>query len=166
MGGNTNKYQRDTGENLYRRSMYWFWKRSAPPTSMDIFNAPSRETCTIKRERTNTPLQALVTLNDPQFVEAARALADRALELTDKNDEARIAFIASHLLARSLAPEEVLIVTHSLADLLEWYKAHPEDAKQVIAVGDSKPRSANPVELASWTMLINELMNLDEVLCK
>lgn len=166
MGGNTNKYQRDTGENLYRRSMYWFWKRSAPPTSMDIFNAPSRETCTIKRERTNTPLQALVTLNDPQFVEAARALADRALELTDKNDEARMAFIASHLLARSLAPEEVLIVTHSLADLLEWYKAHPEDAKQVIAVGDSKPRSANPVELASWTMLINELMNLDEVLCK
>jgi len=166
MGGNTNKYQRDTGENLYRRSMYWFWKRSAPPTSMDIFNAPSRETCTIKRERTNTPLQALVTLNDPQFVEAARALADRALELTDKNDGARIAFIASHLLARSLAPEEVLIVNQSLADLAEWYKAHPEDAKQVIAVGDSKPRSANPIELASWTMLINELMNLDEVLCK
>jgi len=77
MGGNTNQYQRDKGENLYRRSMYWFWKRSAPPASMDIFNAPSRETCTVKRERTNTPLQALVTLNDPQFVEAARALADR-----------------------------------------------------------------------------------------
>ena len=72
---NTKKYERDTGEKLYRRSMYTFWKRSAPPATMDIFNAPNRETCTVRRERTNTPLQALATLNDPQFVEAFLSLA-------------------------------------------------------------------------------------------
>ena len=166
MGGNTNKYNRDKGENVYRRSMYWFWKRSAPPASMDIFNAPSRENCCVKRERTNTPLQALVTLNDPQFVEAARALADRALEIGGETDESRIEFIAERLLARPFTADEVAVVKQSLADLMAWYKDHPDDAKQVIAVGDSKPRAADPILLASWTMLTNELMNLDEVLCK
>ena len=166
MGGNTNKYSRDKGENLYRRSMYWFWKRSAPPASMDIFNAPSREACCVKRERTNTPLQALVTLNDPQFVEAARVLADRALEVGGETDDARIEFIAERLLARPLSGDEAGIVKKSLADLVEWYKAHPDEAKQLIVVGDSKPRAVDPVQLASWTMLTNELMNLDEILCK
>ena len=77
---NTRKYQPDTGDKLYRRSLYTFWKRGAPPASMEILNAPSREFCTVRRERTNTPLQALVTLNDPQFVEAARHLAQIALK--------------------------------------------------------------------------------------
>jgi hypothetical protein len=166
MGGNTSRYQQDKGQNLYRRSMYWFWKRSAPPASMDIFNAPSREACTVKRERTNTPLQALVTLNDPQFVEAARVLADRTLELGGESEDARIDFLTHRLLARSLAAEDRTIVRKSLADLTEWYKAHPDDAKQLIAIGDSKPRATDLVQLASWTMLTNELMNLDEVLCK
>jgi hypothetical protein len=166
MGGNTNKYARDKGEGLYRRSMYWFWKRSAPPASMDIFNAPSREACCVKRERTNTPLQALVTLNDPQFVEAARALADRALEVAGETDDARLEFIAERLLARPLSSAEATIARQSLTDLADWYKAHPDDAKQLVAVGDSKPRAADPVQLAAWTMLTNELMNLDEVLCK
>lgn len=163
---NTRDYKQDKGANLYRRSMYWFWKRSAPPASMEIFNAPARESCTIKRERTNTPLQALVTLNDPQFVEAARALADLALEIGGDSDDQRIDFIARRLLARPLAAGETTLVRESLAGLAEWYKAHPDDTRQVVAVGESKPRAADPAVLAAWTMLTNQLMNLDEFLCK
>ena len=152
--------------DLYRRSMYWFWKRSAPPASMDILNAPSRELCTIQRERTNTPLQALVTLNDPQFIEAARSLADEALFLGGGTDDDRFDFIARRLLSRPLEPAEQTIVKQSLAKLTAWYQAHPEDAKAVITIGASQPEHDNAVLLASWTMLTNQLMNLDEVLCK
>jgi hypothetical protein len=163
---NTRFYKRDSGEGLYRRSMYWFWKRSAPPTSLEIFNAPSRESCCVKRERTNTPLQALVTLNDPQFIEAARVLADRTLELGGSTDESRIDFLAERLLARPLAADEMTIAKRSLADLASHYTSHPEDAKALVAVGDSKPRADDLVLLAGWTMLANQMMNLDEVLCK
>jgi hypothetical protein len=166
MGGNTNRYKPDSGADLYRRSMYWFWKRSAPPASMDILNAPSRELCTIQRERTNTPLQALVTLNDPQFIEAARSLADEALFIGGGTDDDRFDFIARRLLSRPLEPAEQTIVKQSLAKLTAWYQAHPEDAKAVITIGASQPEHDNAVLLASWTMLTNQLMNLDEVLCK
>jgi cytochrome c553 len=162
----TRFYKRDSGAGLYRRSMYWFWKRSAPPASMEIFNAPSRENCCVKRERTNTPLQALVTLNDPQFVEAARTLADRALELGGGTDDARIEFMARRVLSRPLDPAELEIARKSLTALTAHYKAHPDDAQAVVAVGDSKPRHPDATLLAGWTMLANELMNLDEALCK
>ena len=99
-------------------------------------------------------------------MEAARFLADRALEIGGETDESRIEFIAERLLARPLSGDEMGIVKKSLADLAEWYKAHPEEAKQLITIGDSKPRAVDPVQLASWTMVTNELMNLDEVLCK
>ncbi len=99
IGSNTRDYKQDTGEALYRRSMYTFWKRAAPPASMDIFNAPTRETCTMVRERTNTPLQALVTLNDPQFVESARTLAQHAIDSSGEVDR-RLDFLAERLLAR------------------------------------------------------------------
>ncbi len=114
---NTHFYQPDHGEKLYRRSLYTFWKRSAPPASMDVFNAPSREVCTVRRERTNTPLQALVTLNDPQFVEAARALAQLALKHGGQTPDRRIDFIARRLLARPFRPEELAVVQTSLAKL-------------------------------------------------
>jgi len=162
---NTKSYVAGTGADLYRRSLYWFWKRSAPPTSLDIFNAPSREICTVTRERTNTPLQALVTLNDPQFVESARALAD--LALGHPGDEtARINFIARRLLARPLQSDEHAIAAASLADLSAYYSLHPGDAADLVAVGESPPRAADLPQLAAWTMLVNQLMNLDEVLCK
>jgi hypothetical protein len=167
IGSNTRDYKRDSGENLYRRSMYTFWKRSAPPASMDIFNAPSRETCSVRRERTNTPLQALVTLNDPQFVEAARQLAQTALKEGGEKTESRIDFIARRLLARPFRPDEMKVVQASLSDLITYYQSKPDDAKKLVAVGESKADAAlDAPNLAAWTMLVNELMNLDEVLNK
>ena len=167
IGSNTRNYRRDSGESLYRRSMYTFWKRSAPPASMDIFNAPSREFCTVRRERTNTPLQALVTLNDPQFVEAARVLAQRTLKEGGKTNGDKANFIALRLLARPFRENEWPIVESSLADLLTYYTAHPDDAAKLLAVGESKrDELLDPATHAAWTMLTNQLMNLDEVLNK
>jgi hypothetical protein len=162
---NTRKYVAGSGDELYRRSLYWFWKRSAPPTSLDIFNAPSREVCVVRRDRTNTPLQALVTLNDPQFVEAARALADAALAWST-NDSLRLDFIARRLLARPLEADEQELVLATLAELSAHYRADPGAAADLVAVGASKPQASEPATLAAWTMLVNQLMNLDEVLCK
>ncbi|MBI1901409.1 MAG: DUF1553 domain-containing protein [Planctomycetia bacterium] len=168
---NTRAYERDKGESLYRRSLYTFWKRQAPPASMDIFNAPNREFCVVRRERTNTPLQALVTLNDEQFVEAARQLAQRALkdggEGGETTFEHKADFVARRLLARPFRPEERKVVRASLDGLLDYYHDHPEDAVKLIAVGESKAdASFDPPVLAAWTMLCNQLMNLDEVLNK
>lgn len=166
IGSNTRDYRADKGDSLYRRSMYTFWKRAAPPASMDIFNAPAREFCSVRRERTNTPLQALVTLNDPQFVEAARNLAQRALQQAG-DDNSRFQFIAQQLLARSLRAEELAIVKASLTDLAAHYEQHPDDAAKLVAVGESKPAAdLDAKRLAAWTMLTNELLNLDEVLNK
>jgi hypothetical protein len=166
IGSNTRDYRRDSGEGLYRRSLYTFWKRAAPPASMDVLNAPNRETCTVRRERTNTPLQALVTLNDPQFVEAARVLAQRVLKEGDK-DAGRLDALAKRLLARPLRPEEAKVVGGVLAELLAHYKEHPADAKKLLTVGESKADASLDVStLAAWTMLANQMMNLDEVLNK
>ncbi len=166
IGSNTRDYKRDSGESLYRRSLYTFWKRAAPPASMEVMNAPNREYCVVKRERTNTPLQALLTLNDVQFVEAARVLAEHAMQ-SGKTDAERIDFLAKRLLARSFTEKELPIVTESLTELKREFGAKPEEAKKLIAFGESK---ADPkleaAELAAWTMLANEVLNLDEVLNK
>jgi hypothetical protein len=147
--------------------MYTFWKRAAPPASMEILNAPNRETCTVRRERTNTPLQALVTLNDPQFVEAARHLAETTLKANAAKNDAGIDFMARRLLSRPLRPEETKVVSGVLNDLLTHYKEHADEAKKLIAVGESKADPAvDAATLAAWTMLANELLNLDEVLNK
>jgi len=164
---NTRNYSADSGESLHRRSMYTLWKRAAPPASMDIFNAPSREACTVRRERSNTPLQALVTLNDPQFVEAARRLAETALEQGGDKTESRIDFAARRLLARPLRPAEMQIVQSSLNALLNHYKVDVSGAKSLLTVGQSPvDAKLDPPTLAAWTMLTNELLNLDEVLNK
>jgi hypothetical protein len=167
IGSNTRDYRRDSGDKLYRRSLYTFWKRAAPPASMEIFNAPSREVCCVRRERTNTPLQALVTLNDTQFVEAARWLAQRALQEGGAKDDMRIDFMAQRLLCRPLRAEEMNVVQTNLKDLLAYYKANAEDAKKLLTVGEAKvDPQLDACTLAAWTMLANEMMNLDEVLNK
>lgn len=163
----TKAYKRDQGEALYRRSLYTFWKRAAPPASMEILNAPNRETCTVQRERSDTPIQALVTMNDPQFVEAARNLAAHALRQPDTNSVARIDFMAERLIARSLRPAEKKIVSKGLKDLLAHYQAAPNDAAALVSVGESKADATlDKPTLAAYTMVANQLMNLDEVLNK
>ena len=165
-GSNTRFYKQDQGEGLYRRSMYTFWKRSAPPPSMEIFNAPTRENCTVYRERTNTPLQALVTMNDPQYFEAARVLAERSLQESPSFD-GRIKRMAEHLLARPLNAQEQALAEGAFSDYKAYYTAHPEDAHKMLRQGDSAPDPSLPEgEFAAYTMLANQLMNLDEVLNK
>ncbi len=164
--GNTRIYAQDSGESLYRRSLYTYWKRMAPPPNLESFNAPSREVCTVRRERTNTPLQALVTLNDPQFVEAARHLAERVLE--SAGDDNRLANdIAARVLSRPLTENERTLVLSSKADLLAYYQSNNDDARAVIGVGESTYNKERDVaELATWTMVCNQIMNLDEALNK
>jgi hypothetical protein len=164
---NTRNYKADQGEGLYRRSLYTFWKRAAPPASMEIFNAPSRENCTVRRERTNTPLQALVTMNDPQFVEAARHLAQRTLLETPDDFNRRLDFVTLRLLARPLEAKERDICKTALEEFRSHYAAKPQDATKLIQTGESKPDPKVPAaELAAWTMLASQVMNLDEALNK
>jgi len=166
-GGDTRNYVQDNGENLYRRTVYHFIKRMAPPPGLDAFNAPSREVCTVRRERTNTPLQALVTLNDPQFVEAARTLAQRSMTAGGGDIAKTIDAIVKRVLGRSMSPAENVIVQTSYLELLGYYQSKPEDAKALIEIGESKADShTDHTQLAAWTMVCNEIMNLDEVLNK
>jgi hypothetical protein len=168
-GSNTRDYVADSGEGLYRRSIYTFLKRSAPPPNMEVFNATAREVCTVKRERTNTPLQALVTLNDVQFIEAARLLAQKTMEAHPDTNEVvpRLQAISNKLLARSLRGEELGVVQATLNDLLAFYRGDEQAATQLLAVGATRsPQTLNAAELAAWTMTVNLLMNLDEAITK
>ncbi len=165
-GSNTRFYEQDTGENLYRRSLYTFWKRAAPPPSMTVFNAPTREFCSVRRERTNTPLQALLTLNGPDYFEAARHLAQRASH-AEENLQGRLDFMSARLLARPLAQTERDVVGRAYQDYLQFYNSHPDKAREALSVGDSEPDARLPApEFAALTMVANQLMNLDEVLNK
>jgi hypothetical protein len=137
---------------------------------MDIFNAPTREHATVQRERTNTPLQALVTMNDVQFVEAARALAQKSMrEAAPGKDafDARLDFLTERLLARDFTERERKVARSSFESFLEDYRANGDGARALLAVGESKADEALPaIESAAWTLLASELMNLDEVLNK
>ncbi|TWU59167.1 Planctomycete cytochrome C [Rubripirellula tenax] len=165
-GSNTRDYQVDEGAELYRRSIYTFWKRMSPPPGLEAFNAPNREVCTVRRERTNTPLQALVTLNAPEYIEAARNLAQNSLSQTVDSNET-IERIALTVLSRALRPDETLVVMANHAAYVEHFSANPNDAKRLIAVGDSvADASISSTTLAAWTMTCNEILNLDETLNK
>jgi len=159
---NTHDYVPDSGDALYRRSLYTFWKRTAPPASLALFDAPSRQQSVVRRERTNTPLQALVTLNDVQFVEAARALASLALAAAGTT-EARLDFMALRVLARPLRAEEQALLASTHATLVSQYAAALPEADALMTVGASAmPQGMPPSELAPWTLLASTLLNLDE----
>ena len=160
-------YPLSSGRDLHRRSLYTFWKRAAPPAMMDVFNAPSRETCSVRRERTNTPLQALATLNDIQFMEAARVLAQDVLRLHRGDDTRLVEQMALRVLLRPLKPAETPVVVATLQDLRKHYAAHPEEAKELLAYGEAKADPGLPAtDLAAATLVANQLLNLDEALNK
>jgi hypothetical protein len=166
---NTRKYQRDSGAALYRRSLYTFWKRSAPPAVLDLFNAPSRESCTVRRERTNTPLQALATLNDPQFIEAARMVAGHALDEAQGIPENAFDRIGRQILSRPLSREELSEVADTYREMSGFYRDEPEEAVKLLGVGEARsPESVSNrvVQLAALTLVANQLFNLDETLNK
>ena len=160
-------YQQDHGDNLYRRALYTFWKRSILYPAFAAFDAPIREECTVRRPRTNTPLQAFVMLNDITFVEAARVFAERILMRGGLDLESRIDFAMKTAVARSPSPVELTILKTLLADMIDHYLAKPDDAHKIIAVGEW-PVSENldPIMLAAWTSVAQTILNLDEMQTK
>ena len=164
---NTRFYKQDSGEALYRRTLYTFFKRTAPHPALANFDAPNREQFCSRRERSNTPLQALQLMNDIQHVEAARALAARTLTEADAEDAARIEWLYRTVLARSPSAEEAAIVAEVVAGNRARYEADPEAAGQAIAHGESRPPAGlAPRELAAWTLVANMMLNLDETITR
>jgi hypothetical protein len=166
LGGNP-KFKQDNGDKLYRRSIYTYWKRSAPAPNMQIFDAPTREICIMKRPRTNTPLQALVTLNDTQFVEAARMLAQRAMKDGGANAEGREAYIFELVTARKPSSLEKETMSKVYEQAFRKYLTTPDLAKKLLLVGETKTDPSLPAaEHAAMSIVANMILNLDESLTR
>ena len=165
-GSNTVRFTQDHGDALYRRSMYTFWKRTAPPPSMQIFDAPSREYCVVRRERTNTPKAALALMNDVQFVEAARNLAQRMMK-SGESIEARLDFGFRVSTARTPDESERRVLLGIYNSVLHDYQQDMAAATSLVSVGESKrDESLDVAELAAWTIVANAILNLDETVTK
>jgi hypothetical protein len=166
-GSNTRNYIQDHGSALWRRSLYIFYKRTAPPPIMTNFDAPNREQFCTRRERSNTPLQALDLMNDVQYFEAARNFAQRILHEGGATPRERILWSYRAVLSRKPTDGELAVVQQAFEKHLAKYQANPEAAKQAISYGESKvDETLNPAELAAWTMIGNLLLNLDEAVTK
>ncbi len=160
-------YQQDTGDALYRRSLYTFWRRAIPPPGLQIFDGPSREVCISRRERTNTPLQALALLNDTIFIEAARGLGTRMIRDGGENNTARIRHGFQLVTGRHPSPEELTILLRSLEIHQRTYANNRDLAAELIAVGESEPdHNLTAPELAAYTAIANTLLNLDETITR
>ena len=166
LGSTTQVYKPDSGDALYRRSLYTFWKRTAPPPSLMAFDAPSRETCVSRRARTNTPMQALVLMNDVQYVEAARALADRILAVGgDREQQLRAGFLTC--LSRQPNAAELGILQQTFEQHLQHYTEAADAADKLLAAGASARSADRPApEYAAMTMVASLLLNLDETVTR
>ena len=177
---NAVKYTQSQGDSLYRRSMYTIWKRSSPPPMMLNFDAAERHTCTVKRQKTSTPLQALVTLNDPQFVEAARVLAQRVVgragvpAVTSGREsgpalspDVAVQATFKAIVSRPARPEEVTLIKQLYAEELADFIKNPKRAQELLSVGEYPvDKKLNPAELAAWTVVTSTIMNFDEAIVK
>ena len=161
------EYSQSHGADLYRRTMYTFWKRTCPPAQLATFDAPDRETCTVRRARTNTPLQALVLMNDPTYVEASRKLAERILLEGGATTDDRIAFAFRLTIARKPTAREFVVLRRVFEQQLVRFQADPADATKLLSVGES-PRNEKltAVELAAWSAVASVILNLDETVTK
>jgi hypothetical protein len=160
-------FERGMQDDLWRRSLYTYWKRACPPPSLLTFDAPTREFCTIRRATTNTPLQALVLWNDVQYVEAARVLAQRILGEEFAGDRARLSDLVRRCTSRSPSPEELVELEAALVAFRARYAAAPEDARALIEAGMSPlDERFEAAELASWTLMCSAVMNLDATITK
>jgi hypothetical protein len=161
------KYSQSHGVDLYRRTMYTFWKRTCPPASLATFDAPDREVCTVKRSRTNTPLQALVTMNDPTYVEASRKFAERVMTRGGNSLEEKIGFLFRTVNSRPPTAAEFAVIARLYAGQVQHFQANPEAAAQLLKVGEAAAdESLNAAELAAWTMVASAVLNTDEALTK
>ncbi|MFK7844149.1 MAG: DUF1553 domain-containing protein [Rhodothermales bacterium] len=164
---NETEYKQDEGDGLYRRSMYTVWKRSAPPPSMISFDASERSFCIVERQKTSSPLQALVLLNDPQYVEAARLLAERMMKEGGSTIEEQIVFAFRLLTSRYPEPHEKELLTHLYAEEQKVFVADKEEAKALLAVGEyPRDPSLDEAEVAARTVVASTILNFDEAYMK
>ncbi len=161
--GDLRGYKHDKGEGLYRRTMYTIWKRTAAPPSLLLFDASSREVCTIKRSRTNTPLQALALLNEVTYIEAAKSLAVRIIQEGGQSSVDRMTFGFRLVTGRHPSQEELNVLSAGFQEDHDAFLKSPVAGQQLLAVGELRaPADSDPLELASWTVTANVLLNLDE----
>ena len=165
---NTARFKQDHGAALYRRSIYTFWKRTSPPPSFQIFDAPSREVCIARRARTNTPGQALVVMNDIQYVEAARKMAERVVRQPLKEDRQRIDYAFRLATAQHPDTEQAEELLGLLSDMRAEFAQEEAAAQALLGVGEA-PVEVDGVpapELAAWTVVTSTILNLDETVTK
>jgi hypothetical protein len=159
-------YTQSHGRDLYRRTMYTFWKRTSPPPTLVTFDAPDRETCTVRRARTNTPLQALVLLNDPTYVEASRKLAERLIREGDSVDD-RLTLAFRLVLARRPSAEELDVLREVHREALARFRADHAAAVKLLSVGEyPRDPKLDPAEVAAWSTVAGVVLNLDEAVTR
>jgi hypothetical protein len=166
-GFSAQSYEQSHGRDLYRRGMYTLWKRTVPPASLATFDAPDREKCTARRVTTNTPLQALALLNDPTYVEASRALAQRTMLEAGRDEKSRIVYAFRLATARVPTGKEIDVLRTLLKGRLESFRKDRPGALKLLAVGEAgRDKRLDPAELAAWTTVTSVIFNLDETMTK
>ena len=164
--GSSTDWATSAGDDRYRRGLYTTWRRSNPYPSMSAFDAPNRDVCTLRRVRTNTPLQALVTLNDPVYIEAAQALGRNMYKASD-SDAARVEFGLKAALCRPVQADEIEVLEKLYQKAIAIFKSEPEAAKKMATEPlGALPEGLDMAQMAAWTVVANAILNLDEFLMR